>query len=127
MHDPCVASGPSFVKRAVRGQPHPTQGLDDVVHQRARLGVLAILREADRAEFGYLRDALALSDGNLSRRLRTLEDAGYVDIHKGYEGRQPRAPASEDSRGNSPCSERSSPISTVGAAGDWLRGRSTVR
>jgi DNA-binding MarR family transcriptional regulator len=78
------------VKRAVRGQPHPTQGLDDVVHQRARLGVLAILRETDRAEFGYLRDALGLSDGNLSRHLRTLEEAGYVEIHKGYEGRRPR-------------------------------------
>ena len=43
---------------------------------RARLGVLAVLREADRAEFGYLRDALALTDGNLSRHLRTLEEAG---------------------------------------------------
>ncbi len=70
--------------------PHPSQGLNDVVHQRARLGVLAVLREADRAEFGYLRDALVLTDGNLSRHLRTLEDAGYIEIHKGYEGRRPR-------------------------------------
>lgn len=74
----------------VRSEPHPTQGLDDIVHQRARLGVLAILRETDRAEFGYLRDALGLTDGNLSRHLRTLEDAGYIELHKGYEGRRPR-------------------------------------
>ena len=52
--------------------------------------MVAILREADRVEFGYLRDALGLSDGNLSRHLRTLESAGYVQTHKGYHGRRPR-------------------------------------
>ncbi|HEX8771099.1 MAG TPA: transcriptional regulator [Acidimicrobiales bacterium] len=78
------------MKRADDGEPHPAQALNHVVHQPARLGVLAILREADRAEFGYLRDALGLTDGNLSRHLRTLEEAGYIEIHKGYEGRRPR-------------------------------------
>ncbi len=82
------------MKRAGPDQPHPAQGLNDVVHQRARLGVLAVLREADRAEFGYLRDALGLTDGNLSRHLRTLEEAGYIQIKKGYEGRRPRTWAS---------------------------------
>lgn len=72
------------------GAPHPTQGLNDTVHHRSRLGILAVLREVDRAEFGYLRDALSLSDGNLSRHLRTLEEAGYIEIHKGYHGRRPR-------------------------------------
>ena len=70
--------------------PHPVQGLNDVVHHRTRLGILAILREADRAEFGYLRDTLQLSDGNLSRHLRTLEQAGFIEVHKGYHGRRPR-------------------------------------
>jgi DNA-binding MarR family transcriptional regulator len=70
--------------------PHPTNGLDDVVHHRTRLGILAVLREADRVEFGYLRGVLALTDGNLSRHLRTLEDAGYIQVHKGYQGRRPR-------------------------------------
>jgi DNA-binding MarR family transcriptional regulator len=64
--------------------------LDDVVHHRTRLGILAVLREADRVEFGYLRGVLALTDGNLSRHLRTLEDAGYIQVHKGYQGRRPR-------------------------------------
>lgn len=69
---------------------HPVQELDDVVHQRVRLGILAVLREADKVEFGYLRDLLSLTDGNLSRHLQTLEEAGYVDVEKGYQGRRPR-------------------------------------
>lgn len=69
---------------------HPAYGLDEIVHQRTRLGVLAILGEVDRVEFGHLRDALDLTDGNLSRHLRTLEEAGYVEVDKGYQGRRPR-------------------------------------
>jgi DNA-binding MarR family transcriptional regulator len=69
---------------------HPTQALDDVVHHRTRLGILAVLREVDEAEFGYVRDALDLTDGNLSRHLRTLEGAGHVEIRKGYQGKRPR-------------------------------------
>jgi len=70
--------------------PHPIHDLDEVVHQRTRLGILAILREADQVEFGYVRDALQLTDGNLSRHLRTLEEAAYIVIRKGYHGRRPR-------------------------------------
>ena len=70
--------------------PHPVQELDDVVHQRVRLGILAVLREADKVEFGFLRDVLGLTDGNLSRHLQTLEEAGYVEVEKGYQGRRPR-------------------------------------
>lgn len=70
--------------------PHPSRLLDDTVHQRVRLGILAVLAEADQADFGFLKEALDLSDGNLSRHLRVLEDAGYVSIEKGYEGRRPR-------------------------------------
>jgi DNA-binding MarR family transcriptional regulator len=69
---------------------HPTSGIDETVHQRHRLGILTIAAEADRAEFGYLRDALDLTPGNLSRHLTVLEDAGLVNVEKGYEGRRPR-------------------------------------
>lgn len=69
---------------------HPTQRLDDVVHQRVRLGVLALLTEARRADFTYLRDALGLTDGNLARHLRVLEDAGYVVSDKVFEGGRSR-------------------------------------
>jgi DNA-binding MarR family transcriptional regulator len=69
---------------------HPTNGLDETVHQRHRLGILTITSEARRAEFGYLREALDLTAGNLSRHLTVLEDAGMVKVEKGYEGRRPR-------------------------------------
>lgn len=70
--------------------PHPTQALDDIVHQRHRLGILTITAEAERVEFTYLRDMLKLTGGNLSRHLAVLEEAGLIDATKGYEGRRPR-------------------------------------
>ncbi|MFF6980272.1 winged helix-turn-helix domain-containing protein [Streptomyces sp. NPDC008343] len=69
---------------------HPTHTLDDTVHQRVRLGVLAIAREADRVEFGFLKSQLAVTDGNLSRHLKVLEDLDLIVIEKGYVGRRPR-------------------------------------
>ena len=69
---------------------HPVNGLDDVVHQRARLGILAILNETTKTDFGYLKEALELTDGNLSRHLMVLEEASLVDVEKGYEGKRPR-------------------------------------
>jgi DNA-binding MarR family transcriptional regulator len=69
---------------------HPTRGLDEVVHQRHRLGVLTIAAEAKRVEFGYLREALDLTAGNLSRHITVLEEAGLVEVEKGYAGRRPR-------------------------------------
>lgn len=69
---------------------HPVLRLEDTIHQRARLGILAILSETARADFAYLRDALALTDGNLSRHLSVLEDAGLVAITKVFESRRPR-------------------------------------
>lgn len=72
------------------GHGHPTNGLDETVHQRHRLGILTITAEAKRAEFGYLRDALGLTAGNLSRHLSVLEEAGLVQVEKGYAGRRPR-------------------------------------
>ncbi|MEU1617246.1 transcriptional regulator [Streptomyces sp. NPDC005722] len=69
---------------------HPTQSLDDTVHQRVRLGVLTIAREADRVEFGFLKKQLAVTDGNLSRHLKVLEDSGLITVEKGYAGRRPR-------------------------------------
>ncbi len=69
---------------------HPTNGLDDTVHQRHRLGILTITAEAKRADFGYLQEALGLTPGNLSRHLSVLETAGMVQVEKGYAGRRPR-------------------------------------
>jgi DNA-binding MarR family transcriptional regulator len=78
---------------------HPSRQLNDTVHQRVRLGILAVLTEAQRVDFGYLREALDLSDGNLSRHLQVLEEAGLVKIEKGFEGRRPRTWVSATRRG----------------------------
>jgi DNA-binding MarR family transcriptional regulator len=69
---------------------HPTAELDDTVHQRARLGILTILNESDRADFGYLKRVLGLTDGNLGRHLEVLADQGLVTSEKVFEGRRPR-------------------------------------
>ena len=78
---------------------HPSLKLDDTVHQRVRLGVLTVLSEAKRAEFTYLRDALGLTDGNLSRHLQVLEQVGLVKVEKGFEGKRPRTWVSATARG----------------------------
>ncbi|MCI4065094.1 transcriptional regulator [Micromonospora sp. R77] len=70
--------------------PHPVTGLDDVVHQRVRLGILTVAHEARRVEFGFLRTQLALTAGNLSQHLAVLETAGLVEVEKGYAGRRAR-------------------------------------
>ncbi|WP_433078693.1 transcriptional regulator [Dactylosporangium sp. CA-052675] len=69
---------------------HPVNGLDEVVHQRVRLGILTIAHEARRAEFGYLRAQLDLTAGNLSKHLSVLETAGLIEIEKGYAGKRGR-------------------------------------
>jgi len=68
----------------------PIGRLDNVVHQRVRLGILTVLNEAEFADFAFLRDTLELTDGNLSSNLQVLEQAGYVEIEKSFEGRRPR-------------------------------------
>jgi DNA-binding MarR family transcriptional regulator len=68
---------------------HPSGRLDDLIHQRTRLGIMTVLSEVANSDFTFLRDTLELSDGNLSRHLTVLEEAGYVEISKGYRGRRP--------------------------------------
>jgi DNA-binding MarR family transcriptional regulator len=72
------------------GSGHPANGLSDIVHQRARLGILAIAHETPRVEFTYLRTNLELSAGNLSQHLGVLENAGLITLEKGYAGKRAR-------------------------------------
>ena len=64
--------------------------LDEIVHQRTRLGVLTITHEARRVEFGFLQKTLGLTAGNLSKHLQVLEEVGLVTVEKGYDGRRAR-------------------------------------
>jgi DNA-binding transcriptional ArsR family regulator len=67
------------------------EGLDRVLHEKARLGILTSLAaRADGLLFTDLKGLCNLTDGNLSRHLTVLQEAGIVEIKKGYRGRRPQ-------------------------------------
>ncbi len=63
--------------------------IDDVIHGRLRLGIMAYLADAEVASFNELKAVLETTQGNLSIQLRKLEDAGYVAIDKSFLNRKP--------------------------------------
>ncbi len=69
---------------------HPIHDLDDDVHQRVRLGILAALIGLTRADFAHLKRELALTDGNLGRHLEVLREAGFVKLARETTGSRPR-------------------------------------
>lgn len=65
----------------------PLSALDPVIHAPKRLAAMAILDAAESADFGFLRDHLALSDSDLSKQMSALQQAGYVCSTKAGRGR----------------------------------------
>ena len=66
-------------------------GLDRIFHEKARLGILTSLAtHNDGLLFGELKDLCALTDGNLSRHLQALAEAGLVQLWKGQRGKRPQ-------------------------------------
>jgi DNA-binding MarR family transcriptional regulator len=63
--------------------------LDDVIHGRVRLGIMAYLADAEAADFTELKALLDVTQGNLSVHLRKLEEADYVSIDKSFVDRKP--------------------------------------
>jgi DNA-binding MarR family transcriptional regulator len=63
--------------------------IDEVIHGRVRLGVMAYLSGAGSADFNTLKTRLQATDGNLSAHLRKLEDAGFVRVEKAFVNRKP--------------------------------------
>lgn len=63
--------------------------IDDVIHGRMRLGIMAYLADAEAADFNELKALLDATQGNLSVHLRKLEEAGYITIEKSFLGRKP--------------------------------------
>jgi DNA-binding MarR family transcriptional regulator len=63
--------------------------LDDLIHSRLRLGIMAFLSTALSADFNTLKAKTAASDGNLSIQIRKLEAAGYVKVDKSFTGKKP--------------------------------------
>ena len=65
-------------------------GLDQIIHERRRLGIVSALAANDRQTFAELKAVLKTTDGNLSVHARRLEEAGYIKVTKGFEDRKPR-------------------------------------
>jgi len=65
------------------------QQLDEIIHSRIRLAIMAVLVTVDEAEFTFLREKVNATDGNLSTHLKKLENAGYVAVSKTFENRKP--------------------------------------
>lgn len=74
-------------------QPAPSEfdidKIDEVIHGRVRLGVMAYLAAAEAAEFNQLKEKVGATDGTLSVHLRKLEEAGYIAIEKTFRDRRP--------------------------------------
>ena len=69
---------------------HPRHRLDDLIHAPVRFSVVAALAKVTEVEFGWVRDAVGVTDSALSKQVSTLEQAGYVEVRKGYVGKRPR-------------------------------------
>ena len=72
------------------GNPFDHAAIDDVIHGRIRLGIVAYLSSVESALFPELRDKVGATDGNLSAHLRKLEEAGYLEVEKRFAGRKPQ-------------------------------------
>ena len=63
--------------------------VDDSLHQKSRLGVMATLAAVGQASFLQIKETLQLTDGNLSTHLTTLERKGYVEVEKTFRAKRP--------------------------------------
>ena len=66
------------------------EALDQLIHERRRLGIVSALAANDSMTFGELKELLGTTDGNLSVHARRLEEAGYIKVTKGFADRRPR-------------------------------------
>jgi DNA-binding MarR family transcriptional regulator len=66
---------------------------DELIHAPTRLSIVSLLAASQWADFKFIRDSVGLSDSALSKQLATLEQAGYVEIGRGFVGKRPRTSA----------------------------------
>lgn len=69
--------------------PAPFLQLDRVIHEKGRLAIMSMLAATPELSFTELRDALVMTDGNLTTHIRTLQEAGYVAVAKSYQNSRP--------------------------------------
>ena len=69
--------------------PEPFLQLDRVIHEKGRLAIMSMLAASPELSFTEMRDALSMTDGNLTTHIRTLQEAGYVSVTKSFHNNRP--------------------------------------
>jgi DNA-binding MarR family transcriptional regulator len=69
--------------------PEPFLQLDRVIHEKGRLAIMSMLAASPELSFTELRNALNMTDGNLTTHIRTLQEAGYVSVTKSFQNNRP--------------------------------------
>jgi DNA-binding MarR family transcriptional regulator len=83
--------------------PEPFLQLDRVIHEKGRLAIMSMLAATPELSFTELRDALGMTDGNLTTHIRTLQEAGYLSVAKTFQNRRPLTTCSLTSAGKTAC------------------------
>jgi DNA-binding MarR family transcriptional regulator len=69
--------------------PEPFLQLDRVIHEKGRLAIVSMLAASPELSFTELRDALGMTDGNLTTHIRTLQETGYLSVTKSFQNNRP--------------------------------------
>ena len=69
--------------------PEPFLQLDRVIHEKGRLAIMSMLAATPELSFTEMRDALSMTDGNLTTHIRTLQEAGYISVTKSFQNNRP--------------------------------------
>jgi DNA-binding MarR family transcriptional regulator len=80
--------------------PEPFLQLDRVIHEKGRLAIMSMLAASPELSFTELRDALSMTDGNLTTHIRTLQEAGYVSVTKSFQNNRPHTTCSLTAAGH---------------------------
>ena len=102
--------------------PSP-EGLDRLIHERARLGIVASLAATRTMTFNELKETLGMTDGNLSVHARVLEEAGYIRIEKKFVARKPQTTMSLTPKGEKAFREYVDYLERITSAGQKPRAK----
>ena len=69
--------------------PEPFLQLDRLIHEKGRLAIMSMLAASPELSFTELRDALGMTDGNITTHIRTLQEAGYISVTKSFQNNRP--------------------------------------
>jgi len=90
-NDPAKAAADKLDKQGRQSGRYAYDGLQRVIHERSRLGILSSLAShPDGLLFNDLKALCNLTDGNLSRQLQLLQESGFVQVWKGFKNNRPQ-------------------------------------